>query len=67
MDPRLRGDDACDEGWHPSVVIPAEAGIHGCGTRMVRADLGCAVAGATHSPEDDCARERVRGVLFAAW
>jgi hypothetical protein len=34
---------------------------------MVRADLGCAVAGATHSPEDDCARERVRGVLLAAW
>jgi hypothetical protein len=46
---------------------PAEAGIHGSWTRMVLADVGYAVAGAARSPEDDYRRERVRGVLIAAW
>ncbi|NYD90218.1 hypothetical protein HD841_001998 [Sphingomonas melonis] len=28
----------------PSFVIPAEAGSHGCGAPMARADAGCAVS-----------------------
>jgi hypothetical protein len=51
LDPRLSGDDG-DVGPHPSLVvgdmrpcpplpvIPAQAGIHGCGTLAMRADTG---------------------------
>jgi hypothetical protein len=45
MDALLRGDDIVGVRGAPfPFVIPAEAGSHGCGTPMARADAGCAVS-----------------------